>query len=240
MQELRQGTKISPVSSGSHLHEGRSTPLEPFNVLAPAAEELWPSLIKGSRFLFTSLPVAHPPTRKPLLPQKYPPTPKPLPPGSPASCAPACYTTGFGMGGCALCVSRLVVEHQQILFVSRMGVVTEEKWEGLQAVCFLFKSRDTQVWGWGGQDYVLRSTISQEYEVTEGENPTVVSCQQLESDSHNLGNFSPGGWFQFQVLNHQGCGYCNTPIARNVWSDSRSLTSSTTVVKLTGSPLDER
>lgn len=154
------------MSSGSHLHEGRSTPLEPFNVLAPAAEELWPSLIKGSRFLFTSLPVAHPPTRKTLLPQKYPfhpPPPKPLPPGSPASCAPACYTTGFGMGGCALCVSRLVVEHQQILFVSRMGVVTEEKWEGLQAVCFLFKSRDTQVWGGGvrtmfGEVQSVRST----------------------------------------------------------------------------------
>lgn len=39
---------------------------------------------------------------------------------------------------------------------------------------------DTQVWGGsGGQYSVLRSTIRQEYKVTEEANPTVVSCHEL-------------------------------------------------------------
>lgn len=59
-----------------------------FFSFARAGEQLWPRLIKGGRFLFVSLPVAHPPTPCSL---SHPPA------GIPASCASACHTTGFGM-----------------------------------------------------------------------------------------------------------------------------------------------
>lgn len=151
-QGLRQGRvvgeqqNITGVFFASHLRAGRSTPLEPRRpfqcfgnfFFAQAGEQLWPSLIKGGRFLFVSLPVAHPPTPCSL---SHHPTTTPPPRRDPRLMCFSLPHNGLWNGEAARFVSAGSRSNANKSSLSRVGVVTEEKWEGLFAVCFLFKSR---------------------------------------------------------------------------------------------------
>lgn len=116
------------------------------------------------------------------------PSPNPLLPQPPPRRDPRlmCFSlphNGLWNGEAARFVSAGSRSNANKSSLSRVGVVTEEKWEGLFAVCFLFKSRGHASLG-GGKSSVLRSAIGQQYKVTRENKSNSCQLSTTESDSH--------------------------------------------------------
>lgn len=183
----------------AHLCAGRSTPLEPrrpFSVLA--------IFFCSSRRAVVAAP--HQRRSFPVRVAPCRPSPNPLLPQPPPRRDPRlmCFSlphNGLWNGEAARFVSAGSRSNANKSSLSRVGVVTEEKWEGLFAVCFLFKSRGhASLGGGGGKSSVLRSAIGQEYKVTRENKSNSCQLSTTESDSHGAPPqsffffFEGGGW----------------------------------------------